>query len=839
MKVLIGLYVTEVILRVIGCPVQPFYLDGWLVTDVVVSGIAFTDEFVLEHFNSLGIFRSSRAIRMPKPRAIRPACASVLFLLAAEPEAMYGTASQLLPEVSGDGSLPHLLAIEASDSPSGTNFFDARVFASIREYPLVAQVVAETVARLGWMLAIWSCLDEFYLLQVCEVAVGASGYAELPTIEDPVLQALVESGPTYPISIEEILRGMGGSLLILNMRLIYWGPGIVWKLLLAESLRWNVAGSIILAYAALCLCWLWPMVLGTFISALREGNAKHQQKKTAEARADSAMSAAELIDLFEVIFREIDVMGHNFLTLPDFVVGVLKIFRVSPRPEFMHTDEQQRRVDEKEDAAIRQWFRNMAEEDHKIMSRLDALEKRIGNLQKRTYPVEEQLKAAFGKVTEKMIQEDVLPWLRSAIPQHCAGLSLKVQRRDEMQRTAAAGQTQVQQGQVHLQSPPSPDSQQRKGFRLMESLREELLRAAYGDEWGKTGSSDLRQGRGSSLLYGVSMARISCEFAVPASVEQLARAFCTREEPLGGPVLELGMGTGKVALQLFFTLHVDIFGLELAPSRYVLAASALRELSRASERFTFQEPGDSSVLLDHDYGVRCEFRCASLLDTSVEMLQTASAVVMEVCLPLEVQREASKRLQMCQPGCRIVSYSALHGLVGQDCRLGPVKAESGLTGDGRGGISLAASWKPVGHGFGFYEMAASAEDAAAAWSQATAKLKSEDAVQVDVTGCPSRARRLRYTDDVLADPALAKYPWAKGDKVLVGYSWLPFPDLGEPDDGSAGGLDGVTWMPAYVVCVFEDNFVNVCYEDDGTVEERVHPDRIRIPGKRREVDAVT
>ncbi|CAE7518239.1 unnamed protein product [Symbiodinium sp. KB8] len=278
------------------------------------------------------------------------------------------------------------------------------------------------------------------------------------------------------------------------------------------------------------------------------------------------------------------------------------------------------------------------------------------------------------------------------------------------------------------------------------------------------------------------------------------------------------MGTGKVALQLFFTLHVDIFGLELAPSRYVLAASALRELSRASERFTFQEPGDSSVLLDHDYGVRCEFRCASLLDTPVEMLQTASAVVMEVCLPLEVQREASKRLQMCQPGCRIVSYSALHGLVGQDCRLGPVKAESGLTGDGRGGISLAASWKPVGHGFGFYEMAASAEDAAAAWSQATAKLKSEDAVQVDVTGCPSRARRLRYTDDVLADPALAKYPWAKGEKVLVGYSWLPFPDLGEPDDGSAGGLDGVTWMPAYVVCVFEDNFVNVCYEDDGTVE---------------------
>ena len=172
------------------------------------------------------------------------------------------------------------------------------------------------------------------------------------------------------------------------------------------------------------------------------------------------------------------------------------------------------------------------------------------------------------------------------------------------------------------------------------------------------------------------------------------------------------------------------------------------------------------------------------------------------------------------------------------CRLAPVKG----VGDGRGGISLAASWKPVGHGFAFYEMANSAEDAAAAWAAAAETTKSAAVVQIDATGCPSRARRLRYTDDVLADPVLARYPWDEGDRILVGYSWLPFPDLGDPDDGSAGGLDGVTWMPAFVISVFEDNFVNVCYEDDGTVEERVHPDRIRIPGKRRRdqlSDAVT
>ena len=252
-------------------------------------------------------------------------------------------------------------------------------------------------------------------------------------------------------------------------------------------------------------------------------------------------------------------------------------------------------------------------------------------------------------------------------------------------------------------------------------------------------------------------------------------------------------------------------------------------------QLTGQDRGDeASELLDRQHNVRCEFRCASLLDTPEDMMQKASAVVMEVCLPLEVQRQASKRLQSCRRGCRVVSYSALHGLV-EDCRLAPVDASgTDRLGDGRGGICLAASWKPMGHGFAFYEMAGTAADAAVAWVEAE-KTRCEGAIQIDVTGCPSRARRLRYTDEVLADPVLSQYPWKAGDRILVGYSWLPFPDLGDPDDGSAGGLDGVTWMPAFVVSVFDDNFVNVCYQDDGTVEERVHPDRIRVPGKPRKV----
>lgn len=147
-----------------------------------------------------------------------------------------------------------------------------------------------------------------------------------------------------------------------------------------------------------------------------------------------------------------------------------------------------------------------------------------------------------------------------------------------------------------------------------------------------------------------------------------------------------------------------------------------------------------------------------------------------------------------------------------------------LLGDGAGGITLAASWKPHGHGFAFYEVSVSETEAALAWVECRSNL---DRVKVDESGCPSRARRMKYTDAVFADPQ-CDYPWNKGDKVLVGYSWLPFPDLGDPDDESVGGLDGVTWMPAYVVSIATDFFVTVCYEDDGTIEERVHPERIRI-----------
>lgn len=91
------------------------------------------------------------------------------------------------------------------------------------------------------------------------------------------------------------------------------------------------------------------------------------------------------------------------------------------------------------------------------------------------------------------------------------------------------------------------------------------------------------EGHGSSLLYGE---------LLPAGVALLAEVLfsdehcCPQASPdqrgemeLQGPILELGMGTGKVALQLFLSLRRDVYGVELAPSRFELAAAAFSKLA--------------------------------------------------------------------------------------------------------------------------------------------------------------------------------------------------------------------------------------------------------------------
>eukprot|EP00927_Polykrikos_kofoidii_P051228 TRINITY_DN45013_c0_g1_i1.p1 TRINITY_DN45013_c0_g1~~TRINITY_DN45013_c0_g1_i1.p1 ORF type:complete len:452 (-),score=96.26 TRINITY_DN45013_c0_g1_i1:76-1335(-) len=386
-----------------------------------------------------------------------------------------------------------------------------------------------------------------------------------------------------------------------------------------------------------------------------------------------------------------------------------------------------------------------------------------------------------------------------------------------------------------------------------------LLTEAFGDEYGKTGhdlaghvvigeadiAGLLDKGHHSSLLYGE---------LLPEGVTMLEDAlFSGRPESAiaGGQVLELGCGTGKVALQMFLSLRRDVYGVELAHSRWELARDAMHKLAVAApERFRLEVIADDNVrLVDLDGGGVCNIVSGSLLETPEALLAEAVCVVMEVCLPAEAQRAAGRLLQLCPSGCRVVCYAGIHGLA-EDCRLAPVRraygggastpadvaAASPLPGDGAGGLTLPASWKPHGHGFAFYELVDTSEAAAAVWAAAAADSFAER-VKVDPTGNPSRSRPMKYTDNLLSSPRKT-YPWGKGDKVLVGYSWLPFPDLGEPGDSSDGataGLDGVTWTSAWIVAVDQDGFVTTC-DEDGVVEDGVHPERVRkigaVPARR-------
>lgn len=142
MTVLISLYIVEVIISFIGCPITPRIYDGWLVLDVFIASIAFLDEFILEHFHSLGIMRTTRAVRLLRILRVGRIC---------------------------------------------------RLFELVRNFPLIALVLIETSIRLTWMFAIWSIIG-WCAAAIITVIIGAEGFSELPDIEDPLLQAIINAG---------------------------------------------------------------------------------------------------------------------------------------------------------------------------------------------------------------------------------------------------------------------------------------------------------------------------------------------------------------------------------------------------------------------------------------------------------------------------------------------------------------------------------------------------------------------------------------------------------------------------------------------------------------------
>jgi hypothetical protein len=129
--------------------------------------------------------------------------------------------------------------------------------------------------------------------------------------------------------------------------------------------------------------------------------------------------------------------------------------------------------------------------------------------------------------------------------------------------------------------------------------------------------------------------------------------------------LELGMGTGKVALQAFleFDNLTQIMGIELTRSRYILPQDALLRLVKIyPSAFKLDELNEGvSISISTCEGPRrcLTFRCGDMLEIPAEELQNAQIVMLEVCLPRVIWEGVSRLLNQLSDGTRILS---LHDL---------------------------------------------------------------------------------------------------------------------------------------------------------------------------------
>lgn len=147
-------------------------------------------------------------------------------------------------------------------------------------------------------------------------------------------------------------------------------------------------------------------------------------------------------------------------------------------------------------------------------------------------------------------------------------------------------------------------------------------------------------------------------------------------------VLELGMGTGKLAMQVFAQVPTvqHVIGIELVQSRFAIGAEALRRLAAASasstsRRISRDEDGVCTLEEDALGGERprvLEFRCGDMLALTKEVA-AADVLIMEVAFGSSLVNPICELLSYCSDGCRLLSFYRLEELwvIREPCRLHP------------------------------------------------------------------------------------------------------------------------------------------------------------------------
>mmetsp|Transcript_62158 Transcript_62158/g.103237 ORF Transcript_62158/g.103237 Transcript_62158/m.103237 type:complete len:527 (-) Transcript_62158:100-1680(-) len=174
-------------------------------------------------------------------------------------------------------------------------------------------------------------------------------------------------------------------------------------------------------------------------------------------------------------------------------------------------------------------------------------------------------------------------------------------------------------------------------------------------------------------------------------------------------VLELGMGRGRLALQLFLS-GATVIGVELASERYGLAVAALERLvHRFPEDFEISKRTAEALRVRRRGGPKgaiCEIRLGSFFDmVSPDEMAAATMVFFQVFLPPPTWPRVRNLYSSISPGCRVLSYENLRRIWSGEGGLPlEVTIAKPFPFIELGSPLLACSWAPgAGHRFHCYK----------------------------------------------------------------------------------------------------------------------------------------
>lgn len=160
---------------------------------------------------------------------------------------------------------------------------------------------------------------------------------------------------------------------------------------------------------------------------------------------------------------------------------------------------------------------------------------------------------------------------------------------------------------------------------------------------------------GSNLQYG--------ELLPPGMEKMLDPAHLDAAH--AASLIELGMGTGKVAIQAFlqFPCLLSVIGIELARSRYLIGRQALQRLAEICPlQFSFVDDGPDMCRIHtkiQDPSRRLEFRAGDMLALPRQDISTADILIMETCVPPNIHLSICQEASLNMPVIKAVLLSDL------------------------------------------------------------------------------------------------------------------------------------------------------------------------------------